>query len=103
MILGVVVTDYRHAKTACQVMREALNLKWTVNVFLTDDGVLMIKDRQFLDMAKNKDAYFPFMCEHSAERFCKDVDLTELEEFVVIGGQYQNAELVHNSERVLVF
>jgi len=43
------------------------------------------------------------MCEHSAESFCKDVDMTELGEFVVIGGQYQNAELVHNSERVLVF
>lgn len=103
MILGVVVTDYSHAKTACAVMREALNRHWTVNVFLTDDGVHMIKDQDFLEMAKNEDAHFSFMCEHSAERFCKDVDLGELSEFVVIGGQYQNAELVHNSERVLVF
>jgi len=103
MILGVVVTDYRHAKTAYQVMREALNRHWTVNVFLTDDGVHMIKDHEFLDMAKNEDAHCSFICEHSVERYCKEVDLGNIEEFVVVGGQYQNAELVHNSERVLVF
>lgn len=103
MILGVVVTDYKHAKTAYQVMREALNRQWAVKVFLTDDGVLMIKDSEFLQMAKNEDAYSPYICEHSAELYCKDVDLGEIEEFVVVGGQYQNAELVHNSERVLVF
>jgi len=103
MILGVIVTDYSQAKTACMVMREALNRHWVVKVFLTDDGVLMIKDNEFLDMAKNEDAHFTFMCEHSAARYCNDVDLSELEDFVVVGGQYQNAELVHNSERVLVF
>ncbi|MCW8936121.1 MAG: DsrE family protein [Gammaproteobacteria bacterium] len=103
MILGVVVTDYRHAKTAYQVMREALNRKWSVKVFLTDDGVNMIKDHEFLDMAENEAAHSAFICEHSVERYCKDVDLTKIEAFVVVGGQYQNAELVHNSERVLVF
>ncbi len=103
MILGVVVTDYKYAKNACKVMREALNRKWSVKVFLTDDGVHMIEDDEFLEMAKNEEAHSAFVCEHSVERFCKNVDLTKLEEFMVIGGQYQNAELVHNSERVLVF
>jgi len=103
MILGVVVTDFNQAKNAINVMREALNRKWTVNCFLTDDGVCMIEGPDFLDMAKNEDTHFSFICEHSVERFCKDVNLEELAKFVVIGGQYQNAELVHNSDRVLVF
>jgi hypothetical protein len=53
-------------------------------------------------MAGNELAHFS-MCEHSAERYCQDVDLEAFGDDIIIGGQYQNAELVHNTDHVLVF
>jgi hypothetical protein len=102
MKLGVVITDIRQSPLALELMQEALDRTWEVRCFLTDDGVNMVKNPGFIAMAANDQAHFS-MCEHSAERYCKDLDLETLGDAVIVGGQYQNAELVHNSDRVLVF
>jgi len=102
MKFGVVITDIRQSRLALEMMQEALDRKWDVRCFLTDDGVNMVKDADFIAMADNKQVHFS-MCEHSAERFCQDIDLDALGDAVIVGGQYQNAELVHNSDQVLVF
>lgn len=101
MKFGVVITDIRQSQVALEVMQEALERAWEVRCFLTDDGVNMVKNDAFIAMANNEQAHFS-MCEHSAERFCKDLDLESLGDTVIIGGQYQNAELVHNTDHVLV-
>ena len=102
MKFGVVVTDIRQSQLALEVLQEALERAWEVRCFLTDDAVNMVKDAGFIAMAGNDQANFS-MCEHSAERFCKDLDLGRLGSVVTVGGQYQNAELVHNCDQVLVF
>jgi len=102
MKLGVVITDIKQSQLALEIMQVALNRTWDVRCFLTDDGVNMVKNDDFIVMAGDGQAHVS-MCEHSAERYCKDFDLEALGDLVIVGGQYQNAELVHNSDRVLVF
>jgi sulfur relay (sulfurtransferase) complex TusBCD TusD component (DsrE family) len=102
MNFGVVITDIKQSQTALELMQSALDRAWQVRCFLTDDGVNMVKDDRFITMARNDQAHFS-MCEHSAERFCQDVDLEAISDAVIVGGQYQDAELVRNCDRVLVF
>jgi sulfur relay (sulfurtransferase) complex TusBCD TusD component (DsrE family) len=102
MKLGVVITDIRQSQLALETMQEALQRAWDVRCFLTEDGVNMVKNDAFIEMAGNAQTHFS-MCEHSAERYCNDIDLDALGDVVIVGGQYQNAELVHNCDRVLVF
>jgi hypothetical protein len=102
MKLGVVITDIRQSQIALETMQEALQRMWEVRCFLTEDGVNMVKNDGFITMAGNELAHFS-MCEHSAERYCQDVDLEAFGDDIIVGGQYQNAELVHNTDHVLVF
>lgn len=102
MRFGIVVTDIHQADKAAGLMKEALARGWAVRCFLTDDGVNMLKDEGFMQLARNDRAHLS-VCEHSVERFCQDLDLESMKDVVVVGGQYQDAELVRNSDRVLVF
>lgn len=102
MRFGIVVTDINQAGAAAGLMKEALKREWFVRCFLTDDGVNMLKDEAFVEVARNERAHLS-VCEHSIERYCHDLDLEALKDVVVVGGQYQDAELVRNSDRVLVF
>jgi len=102
MKLGVVVTDINQSQLALETIWGALDRAWSVRCFLTEDAVNMVKDARFVDMARHEQSNVS-MCEHSAERYCKDVDLEAIGDVIVVGGQYQDAELVRHSEQVLVF
>lgn len=102
MNFGIVITDIKQSQPAIELIREALARTWPVRCFLTDDGVNLIKDADFIALAGNELAHFS-ICEHSVERCCKEVDLNAISDVIIVGGQYQNAELVRNSDRVLVF
>jgi hypothetical protein len=44
------------------------------------------------------------VCEHSIEKHAADtIDIQAHADFVIIGGQYQNAELARKCDKVLVF
>lgn len=102
MRFGIVVTDINQAGQAAALMKEALGRDWNVRCFLTEDGVNMLKDEAFIEAARNERAHLS-VCEHSVERYCRDLNLAALQDVVIVGGQYQDAELVRNSDRVLVF
>jgi hypothetical protein len=102
MKFGVVITDMSQSQLALEVMQEILNRAWEVRCFLTDDGVNMVKNSDFMAMTGKAQTHFS-VCELSLERYCKDLDLEAMGDAVIVGGQYQNAELVRNSDRVLVF
>lgn len=102
MNFGIVVTDQNQSRIAADLMREALQRDWQVRCFLTDDGVNMIRDHLFVEMAQHNNVHLS-VCEHSVERYCQDTDLEALADVLVVGGQYQDAELVRNCDKVLVF
>lgn len=103
MKLGVVVTDQSNGGYAIDIIRAAHERHWDVRCFLTDSGVRLLAQPQFLDLV-NDGAARVAVCELSIERYGEgDPALAEPPEAVVVGGQYQDAELVNISDTVLVF
>ena len=103
MQLGVVVIDDRCATHAVGLLNAARQRDWETRCFLTDRGVFLLNDPAFRQMLDRGQGHVS-ICEHSVERYAdQGVSLSGLEEKIIVGGQYQNAELVHNCDRVLVF
>lgn len=103
MRLGIVITDESLGAHAMGVMKAAYARGWSNSCFLTDRGVLMLKDAGFCDLMRGNDLDVA-VCELSMDRYAHPTaEDAELMQRVVIGGQYQDAQMVHNSDRVLVF
>lgn len=103
MQLGIVVIDDRCGPHAIGLLKAAQARGWTSRCFLTDRGVFLLKDSAFRDLLDEGKTHFS-VCELSIERYSGDsVSAEGLEDRIVVGGQYQNAELVHNCDYVLVF
>jgi|GEM_PF-509369 len=103
MNLGIVVTDKAYGAPVIELIRAAHTRGWDIRCFLTDSGVNLLAETTFRALAENGTASIA-ACELSLERYGEDVPgLQNLPGQVIIGGQYQDAELVHNTDRVLVF
>ncbi|MDX5445894.1 MAG: hypothetical protein LPJ87_07545 [Zoogloeaceae bacterium] len=102
MRFGLVVTDERHGDAAIALLEGAQARGWSCRCFLNDRGVLLLADPRFTGSPAFK-ATQVAVCELSVERH-EDQGLRpgDIDSHVVIGGQYQDAELVKNSDRVLV-
>lgn len=101
MKLGVVVINDKFADQAVAVLQAAVRRGWEIRCFLTDTGVRLLNNKAFTDMALTG-AVNTSLCELSVERY-EGIDLAAVADKVVVGGQYQDAELVKNSDQVLVF
>lgn len=103
MRLGIVVTDATWLTEAMGLIDAAQARGWTAECFLTDTGVMLLADPGFVARAQKGQAQVS-VCEHSIAHYAEGkVDTAALAEHVVIGGQYQDAELVSRCDRVLVF
>ncbi len=102
MKLGIVITDEGHLALVKQLFDAAVGRGWQVFCFLTDTGVNLLADGDFVRRAKVHPNHVS-LCEHSAERYAQGgYDLGVLGSYVVVGGQYQDAELVRNCDQVVV-
>lgn len=103
MQLGVVVINDRYAEHAMGLLKAAQQRGWDTRCFLTDRGVFLLKDAAFNALLGEKKTHVS-LCEHSIDRYTdQGLSLDMVNPQIVIGGQYQNAELVHNCDQVLVF
>ncbi len=103
MQLGIVITDERYLAHANGLLDAAIARGWDPQCFLTDTGVNLLADVGFVGRARARPNSVA-LCEHSAERYADGrFDLNSLADFVVVGGQYQDAELVKKCDKVLVF
>ncbi len=102
MRLGLVITDHRYAAAARGLLQAALLRHWECRCFLTDTGVLLLVEPEFMQ-SPGVIASTVAVCELSIERY-EDYGLhvNQVDARVIVGGQYQNAELVKNSDRVFV-
>lgn len=103
MRLGLVITDEAHADLVGELGARALARDWEVRCFMTDTGVRALANDK-VRMLINDPHAETAVCEHSIERYgTGGPDLASLEAILIVGGQYQNAELARESDRVLVF
>lgn len=103
MRLGIVVTDAAYLAVATGLLDAARKRGWQVESFLTDTGVMLLADPGFLEQARAESGSVS-VCEHSVERYARDLlNLADLADDIVVGGQYQDAQLVRRCDQVLVF
>lgn len=103
MRLGIVVTDAAHLSTITGIVDSARARGWQAECFLTDTGVMLLADDEFVDRARSVPKSVS-CCEHSVEHYAGNAfDVHGLADFIVVGGQYQDAELVRRCDKVLVF
>lgn len=102
MRFGLVITDDRYRDMALSVLAKAQARGWESRCFLNDRGALLLMDGDFVQADAFKGTQVA-VCELSVERYENEgLKLADIDKHVVIGGQYQDAELVRNSDRVLV-
>lgn len=102
MNLGIVVTNENHAELALGLLETAAARGWKLRCFLSDAGVKLLNNPRFSDFCQGD--HWVALCELSLERYHIDsASVMDTSPNIIIGGQYQDAELVKNSDRVLVF
>jgi hypothetical protein len=97
-ILGIMITKYENLDHIAGVVKAARAAGKTVMIFMTDEGVRFTRDVKFLDLLK-VDGVEISCCDHSCER----IGLHEKTEGISYGSQYNNAGMLHDSTRLLVF
>lgn len=102
MQLGIVLTDDRLLSHAVGLARAARARDWGVRCFLTDRGVVGLGNEDLAALVDSGELPTA-LCELSVERYADEVPKAMLEsERVVVGGQYQDAEMVKQCDRTVV-
>ena len=97
-MLGIMITKYENLKHIAGVTNAARKAGHPVQIFMTDEGVKFTRDPGFLELLK-VDGVEITVCEHS----CETLGVHDKTDGINYGSQYNNAGILHNSERVLVF
>lgn len=96
--LGIMVTKYENLQHIAGVVKAARAAGHPVSVFMTDEGVKFSRDPKFLELLKG-DGVELSVCAHSCER----IGIHDKTEGISYGSQYNNAGMMHDSTRVLIF
>ncbi|MDA8089796.1 MAG: DsrE family protein [Nitrospiraceae bacterium] len=100
MKIGILVTQTPYANKIIEITKEAVKRGHIVSIFMTDDGIYLIKNGAVADLRK-LDNVDMSLCNYSAKG--RNLDESEIPEGVINGTQYQNA-LIHNEcDKVLIF
>ncbi len=97
-ILGIMVTKYENLDHIAGVVKAARAAGKAVSLFMTDEGVRFTRDPKFLDLLKVDGVEFS-CCDHS----CESIGIHDKTQGISYGSQYNNAGMLHDSTRVLVF
>jgi peroxiredoxin family protein len=97
-ILGIMITRYENFEHIAGIVKAATSAGKKVMIFMTDEGVRFTRDLRFLEMLK-QGGLDVSACDHSCER----IGIHEKSEGISYGSQYNNAGMLHDSARVLVF
>ncbi|TRZ96626.1 MAG: hypothetical protein D4R84_06705 [Rhodocyclaceae bacterium] len=97
MLLGLVTANETGEKHLIGLASAAAARGWQCRCFLTDKGVRLLRSPALLKLA-DSGAIQLTVCEHSWEMFGGG----SVAAGVTMGSQYQNAELAHLCDRVIV-
>lgn len=100
MKLGVVITGKELAGPAIDLLEAAAHGN-QLRCFLTDSGVTALGREDMRELIAGG-AVIVAACELSMEKFHQPVP-EAISDALIVGGQYQDAELVHWCDRVVVF
>jgi peroxiredoxin family protein len=96
--LGIMVTKYENVEHIAGIAKAARAAGKSVMIFLTDEAVRFTTDPKFLELLKVGGVELS-CCDHS----CEQIGMHEKTAGISYGSQYNNATMLHDSARVLVF
>lgn len=96
--LGIMITKYENLEHVSGVVKAASAAGHGVMIFMTDEGVRFTKDPKFLELLKVNGVEIS-VCDHSCER----AGIHEKTDGISYGSQYNNATMLHDCARTLVF
>ncbi len=102
MHIGIVITDDRYMNNAINLLRTASLKGFETECFLTDRGILLLNSANFTDLTDQIGCKVS-VCEYSIDRLGETKNIEKFKDKTVIGGQYQDAELVNRSDKIIVF
>ena len=97
-MLGIMVTKYENVEHIAGAAKAARAAGKSVVIFMTDEAVRFTQDPQFLELLKVGGVELS-CCDHN----CGLIGLHEKTDGISYGSQYDNATMLHDSARVLVF
>lgn len=97
-MLGIMVTKYENLEHIAGVVKAARAAGHPVTIFMTDEGVKFSTNPEFLELLKVGGVEIS-VCGHSCERN----DIPQQTDGISYGSQYNNAVMLHDSTRVLIF
>jgi len=98
MKLGILVTTDRHKDAVIGIARAAVAKGHEVIIFNMDAGTKLLGDADFSQLCKTKGVSMSF-CDHSAHK--ENVSKEGLPEEIVCGSQFNNANMMHDADRVI--
>jgi peroxiredoxin family protein len=97
-MLGIMVTKYENLHHIAGVVKAARAAGHPVTIFMTDEGVKFSSDPKFLELLKDGGVEIS-VCGHS----CEQLSIPDKTDGISYGSQYNNAGMLHDSTRVLIF
>lgn len=99
MKLGILVNTDKNIEAVIGLAKAALAKGHEVTIFTMDEGTRLLGNPSYYELCKLGSAQMSF-CDHSAKMVGAKTDGLPAE--VVCGSQYNNADMNHNSDKVIV-
>ncbi len=99
MVLGILVNTNKYKELLQGITKEALNRGHQVILFFMDDGTYLLEDPEIQELRNLTNTDMSF-CEHSAKHLGVNVD--SIPDGITSGSQYNNARMIHDSDKVIV-
>lgn len=98
MKLGILVTTDRHKADVVGLAKAAVAKGHEVIVFNMDAGTKLLGDDDFRQLCKTQGVSMSF-CDHSATH--ENVSKEGIPEQIVCGSQFNNANMMHDADKVI--
>jgi predicted peroxiredoxin len=98
MKLGILVTTDKHVDDVLGLAKAAVSKGHEVIVFNMDVGTKLLGNESFRELCKTSGVSMSF-CDHSAGR--EQISKEGIPEEIVCGSQFNNANMMHDADRVI--
>jgi predicted peroxiredoxin len=98
MHLGILVTTNKNKEAVVGLAKAALSKGHKVTIFNMDDGTRLLGDEQFNSLCRTEGVAMSF-CDHSALGL--GISKEGIPADVVCGSQFDNANMLHEADRVI--
>lgn len=99
MKLGILVNTDKHLDAVTGLTKAAVSKGHEVMIFTMDAGTKLLEDPAYNELCGLQGVAMSF-CDHSSKML--GVNKEGLSDKIICGSQYNNAAMVHNSDRMIV-